>query len=605
LCRQTGFFYGFSEWETLGSACIRAVPNGRKFLINNSAASPISEKFCAILYIILFLPALSLRTNRIHMKPFKNKSIFLGILAFSALFLSSCKKLEFDKISGTSWNPNLAVPLAHANFGVYDILALQDSNDLVVIDNNTGAIALIYKGEILSLDAQSIVQLPNQSAQENLSLADLNMIAVPAFNGSVTTSNTETINLGANSGIELHTLKFKNGTMNLNLSTDLKHDITLVMTFPELKLNNVPISRTINLNYTGTTPQTGTANVNLADVLADFTVGNTTVNTFEVDLQTTITGTGEDITGSENINIGFDLSNLDFENATGYFGQQNLGIPSDTILLRLFESATQGYFELVNPKVKFIIDNSFGFPAEINFTELKTINVSSGQEYPLTGFPSVLTVNAPAAIGQTATTSLELNTSNTANLSTVISPVPKYFYIEAAAESNPNGPGPTLNFISEDSKFRVRTEIELPLEGLAYGFEMRDTVDFNYTGNVSDIESVMFRLNLDNGFPVDFKTQLVFLDQFHNPLFNVFTSPQDVVKSALVDNTGKVSQSTKKITDISLNASQISNLPNAKYILINGVAQTLDATSGQVVKFYDSYRLKLKLGMQVQGNFGL
>jgi hypothetical protein len=77
------------------------------------------------------------------------------------------------------------------------------------------------------------------------------------------------------------------------------------------------------------------------------------------------------------------------------------------------------------------------------------------------------------------------------------------------------------------------------------------------------------------------------------------------VQSALVDNGGKVNQNTLKITDATLNTLQISQLNQVKYVLINGVAQTLDGTNGQMVKFYDSYRLGLKLGMQIQGKVGL
>lgn len=538
------------------------------------------------------------------MKPLKNKTLLSGFLLLS-LLIAGCKKLEFDKIASTAWNPNLAVPLAYANFGVYDILALQDSNDLVVIDNTSGAIALVYKGEIVSFDAQSIVQLNDQTQQADLSLAELNMIAVPAFSGSVTTNNTENVNFTTNAGVELHSIRFKEGMLNLNVSTELKHDLAVELTFPEFKQNGVPVSRTVNLNYTGSTPHTATANVNLTDVVADLTLGNTTFNAFEIEIETTITGSGEEVAGTEDIEFGFNFTNLAFENARGDFGQQNLGISEDTILLRLFETATAGHFELINPKIKFIVDNSFGFPVDIHFANMKSINVNTGQEYPLTGFPPVFGINAPASMGQTTTSTLELNTSNTANLSTVISPVPKYFYFEADALSNPDGPASPLNFIEGDSKFRVRTEIELPLEGLAYGFELRDTVDFNFNEDVSAIESIMFRINVDNGFPVDFKTQLVFLDASYHPLFNLFTTPQDVVQSALVDAGGKVNQHTKKITDASLSATQISLLPNVKYILVNGVAQTLNATTGGIVKFYDSYHLGLKIGMQVQGNVGL
>ena len=88
--------------------------------------------------------------KRIAMNSLKS-SIGKWIAVYALIFFaSSCKKLEFDKIAQTAWNPNLAIPLAYADFGVYDILARQDSTDLVVIDPSTGAIALVYKGEIAS-----------------------------------------------------------------------------------------------------------------------------------------------------------------------------------------------------------------------------------------------------------------------------------------------------------------------------------------------------------------------------------------------------------------------------------------------------------------------
>lgn len=534
----------------------------------------------------------------------KNRNLIAFLLLVMGT-LPACKKIEFDKLAQNAWNPNLAIPLAHANFGVYDILARQDSTDIVVIDNTTGAIALVYKGEVVSYDAQSIVQLNDQSAQTLLSLTDLNLVALPALSGSISTNNSDNIPFITNAGVEIHTVDFRNGTLNLALSTSLPHDVTVVLTFPDLKFNNVPVSRTINLTYTGGIPQTSSSSIDLTNVIGDFTLGNTTVNTFKVNCQTTITGTGQPVVGNENIQIDFNLSNLAFENVRGYFGQQNLGISNDTILMRIFETASTGYFELINPKVKFIVDNSFGFPARINFSEIKTINVATGQEFALTSFPNVFDVNAPAAMGQTTTSTLELNTTNTPNLATVITPVPKYFYFAASAQSNPNGQTADLNFIEADSKFKVRTEVELPLEGLAYGFELKDTVTFKFNEDVSVIESVMFRINVDNGFPADFKTQLLFLDQNYSPLFTIFNTPEAVIQAALVDNGGKVNQNTIKITDATLSPAQISQLNEVKYVLINGVAQSLDGTNGQIVKFYDSYKLGLKLGMQIQGKVGL
>ncbi len=520
------------------------------------------------------------------------------------LFFTSCKKMEFDKIAKGAWNPNLAIPLAYANFGVYDILALKDSSDLVVVNQNTGALALVYKGEVFSVDAQSFVEIEDLALSEHLNFASLNATPSGAFNGTVSSNNGQTITFNAGSA-EVHELKFKSGVLTLNVSSDLAHDITCVITFPDMKVNGTPISKTVSLNYTGTVPTNVTSTINLSNALADLTLGNTTFNKVNVAIVTTITGSGQPIVGTEHVTVDFGFNDMQFEHVKGYFGQNNLGISGDTVLLKLFENSTEGYFELVNPKIKFLADNSFGFPIRMNFSGLKTINMSNGNEYPLGGYPSVFNIAGASAMGQSANSQFELNTSNTSNLSTVVSSTPKYFVFSANAQSNPAGNIPPMNFITDTSKLKIRTEVELPLEGSAYGFELKDTVDFNFNEDVSQLESVMFRLNTDNGFPVELKSKIIFLDQNYLPVFTIFNTPETVVTSALVNSLGRVNQRSTNITDVHLTPDQISLLPNVKYLLINAVMQTLNGPSGLVVKMYDDYTLNFKLGLQVKGKVQL
>ena len=538
--------------------------------------------------------------NIIKLNKKVNRLIFISVSATTLLF-ASCKKLEFDKITQTSWNPNLAVPLAHAKFGVYDILALQDSNDLVVTNPITGAISLVYSGEVFSTDAQSIIQLPNQSETFSITPAELTLLPNVAFNSTINSSISEEFSVNPTAGVEIHSLELKEGMMAIQVNTTLQHDITLDIKFPAFKINGTPITRTLNLTYPGSVPHAGAVNVNLQDAIADLTLNGTTVNRLEVEIDATITGTGEVITGTENLNVSLNLTDLEFENATGYFGQQSLAAANDSILIRLFQNATTGHFELTNPKVNFTIENSFGCPIQLNLNDLKTINVATGQEIPLTNYPSTININTPASLGQTAITTVNLNTSNTGNLSTLISTLPKYFYFESSAESNPNGPTANLNFIEDDSRLRIKAELDLPLEGLAYGFALKDTVDFNVGTDVDLIEYVLFRLIVDNGFPIDLVTQIKFMNANHVPLFTVFGSPETLVEAALVDANGRVNQRTKKISDVVLEAYQIGLLDQVKFLEIEGVAQTLNGTQGQIVKLFDDYTIGVKLSMQVVG----
>ncbi len=534
--------------------------------------------------------------------------LVLCLTIFGLLFgTESCKKLDKysdpDNISTTSWNPNVAVPLAHADFGVYDILAQTDSTDLVIIDPNSGEIALVYKGEVVSFLAEDIIEIPDVLTQINYGMSDFGISAVPGFTGQADVSDAETFDINPGNGIEFHTITFKGGAMNMQLSTDLRHDLTINITFPELTKNGIPVNETVNLTYSGTIPQTAFLSVNLDGAVGDFTVNNTTVNELVGNYTITIDGTGEVIQGAENIQCELEFSNMSYRNATGYFGQQSLGGHKDSILLKIFSETTDGYFELTNPKVKLEMINSFGFPVDVQLSGIKTVNENTGQEFVLAGYPSTVSIAAPTSFGQFETTLLELNTTNTTNLSNVITPVPKYFHFEANGISNPDGPTSTLNFIEDTSKFKINAELELPLEGFAYGFTFKDTFDFSFSDDVEEVEKILFRFIVDNGFPVDLMTKITFVDENYITLFDLTNGTEHVVESALTDADGEVINSVEKITDFSIDKTKVPGLKLAKYIIIDAEAESLNGPSQQVVKFYDDYTISLKLGMQVQGNF--
>lgn len=522
----------------------------------------------------------------------------LGVL----LLLNSCKKYEDLKIAKTAWNPNLAVPIGYASFGVYDILATQDSTDLIIIDPNTGAIALNYSSEIFSFDASQIAGIGNVNQSFSVSLADLGIPASPSFNGNANSIKTEVLALTAPNGEELHTIFFKTGIFDLHCETTLKHDLNVTITLLDIEQNSTPISRNFMMTYSGTVPQVQDLQIDLTDALADFTNNGTSFNETRVQIQVSVLGTGNEISGTEDLSMDLSSSNLTYHNITGYIGQQTVAQVADSVLLRVFQNATDGTFELTNPKITFTIDNSFGFPIDVNLANLKTINVSTGQETNLLNYPTTIDVAAPTVIGQNAITVFELNNQNTSNLSSVISPTPKYFYYEIDAIANPDGQTANLNFVDENSRCIINTEVDMPLEGFAYGFHITDTLDFNQfdNKNVDLIDYVMFRLIVDNGFPVTLGTQITAIDENGTELFSLFNQVENIVEGAPVDAAGKVTSELRKISDITLTSAQIAMLGQTKKIIVYGEASTTNSDIQEVVKFYDSYKIGIKLALQIQ-----
>ncbi len=536
----------------------------------------------------------------------KKNTIQLTLFVLLMLSLiASCKKYDPAKLTSTAWTPNLAVPLAHGHFTVYDILARTDSNDVVVIDPSTGLIALVYRGEIVSYEADDLVDMQDYSTSVSLGDADYSIGVSGSYTGTSSGSQSNEVNPTLNSGVELYTTTFKQGTMNINITTDLAHDVDVTITIPDLLEGGVtPFTRTITLSYSGSVPQSGNQSVDLTAAMMDFTNGGSSFNEFDIQTDVTISGTGQPITGTESVDVQFDFVGLEFEKCTGYFGQQSIAVGNDSILLKIFDNEPDGYFELLDPRVRFTVTNEFGIPSEISLANLMTIEQSTGNTFVLGGYPSTIDVSAPSSMGQSTTTILELNQGNTTNMATVITPTPQWFYFEGNATSNPDGNIGT-NFLVDTSVLRVDVEVEMPMEGFAYGFSVSDTIEFSFSEDVNYIESLMFRINVDNGFPVELLGEAAVLDSNKNVLFYLWDSPENVIESAPVDANGRVTESFQKITDVYLGESEIAQMSDAAYLVIGGVAQSLEGPSGQIVKLFEDYVIDLKVGMQVQGSIDL
>ena len=530
------------------------------------------------------------------------KTIALSSIVLGALIFG-CKKHDLTKVAGITFDQNLAVPIGYGEFGVHDLLKSIDNT--IQVNPSDGGMSLVYHKQLDTIYAKDVVKLDDFS--QNFSIVPANLLgnASGSFNGTINNSSTQNFTYTTQNGTELHDLNFQSGNLAINVSSTIEHNITLVITFPDLKLNGSVLTKTITMIYPNSVPHTGSGTIDLTNVLADFTANNTATNTLRINIDATITGTGQSITGSENLDLTMNLTNLEFKNITGYFGQQTLASFADSMLLKVFNNPIQGSLSFTNPKLTFTVENSFGIPITVNFNNLSTVNTVSNQTTQITFNNPVQTVNIPANMGDPAvSTSFELSNATTNNTMTnLVDAAPKYLKYDISATSNPNGnPGPlNLNFIESTSKMIVKTDIELPFEGYASGMEVKDTLKFDQISNSPDqIESVLFRLKVDNGFPLTFNGQAEFVDVNYNHLFNLFDSPTDIISAAPVNSTTHiVNGTTTKSTDVIISASKIALLDKVRFIILKGEAETTKPLN-TVVKLLDGYKIGLKLSVQVQ-----
>jgi hypothetical protein len=528
-----------------------------------------------------------------------NRFLFAIFLSFNVILLVACKKLELNKIASSAWSPNLAVPLAIGEFSVYDILANKDSSILNV--GPDGAVAIVYSQSADIVRASDLLALPNQNFNYNGSLSDFGIPASPSFSGTQSYSTSQTFPLNNPSGGSLFTIDFRTGNLTIEASTTLMHSVKYEFTFPDLKENGVAVTRTINLNYTGSLPQQGNTTVNLGNSILDLTNGSGGANEIRVQLTITVTGSGSPILGTENIDFDLNMQNLDFDLVTGNFGTLSLPSFQDTMDLKLFNNTTQGTFTILNPKLEFKFTNSFGIPTNINFNSIKTKETASGNEYNLTGFPSNFALLSAPSIGQSAISNFIITDQNSANLQNILSLTPKVLIYDVGGSTYGTG----TNFITHDSKINLQGTLTLPLEGYATGFMIRDTIEASINLDNEFVESALLRLNIENGFPLEAGVRILLVDENYALLKDLTNGFKNLIAAAPVNSAGKVIQTAKAINDFTLTNTELPSVKNTKYIIFEVGGQTYQGDQGTLVKFYDSYKLNMRLGMQVQGKVNL
>ncbi|MDA7748302.1 hypothetical protein N8883_01520, partial [Bacteroidia bacterium] len=210
------------------------------------------------------------------------------------LFLSSCIKDITDtiekgqKLSGIQWNPTIAVPLVYSRLGLQDVLNEVQDFEYARVEAD-GSLTLVYADEYESEIAENLLILDDQSYGETFTLDALQLNILNTSGTLVLTYNRTLGHLfGAN---EIDKIWYKGGTLQLNISTTLEHDVAFKITIPEAKNNGTSLSETVSAIYT-TAPNTGSSTIPLQDLEIDFTKTPQTYSEMDAELEITITKKG-------------------------------------------------------------------------------------------------------------------------------------------------------------------------------------------------------------------------------------------------------------------------------------------------------------------------
>ena len=510
---------------------------------------------------------------------------------------SSCIKnndFDYDKIASSSWNPDVAVPLIHSSLDIKDIIAISDSNSFSIGADHL--VTLIYRGNIYSIKGEDFLPVIDQSDNQNFIL-DNSDSTVLYSTGNVSKTVTRTLPYIFPGGESIDSIFVKTGSLIANINSDVPHSGTLTISIPTAIKNGQPLNYIVPFSYSGSPISISSAipldgyQINLAST------GIPNVVNIYYTLSYNNSGSLNSVTNKTFTCI-TSFNNIFFQSIYGNVGQRGINLYEDSSRITLFDNFQNGNVYFEDPKMTFFLSNSFGMPIDAHVTSLSAIN-SSGNLVPFIGaIPDPLPIGYPVIPGQTSTNNFILDKNNS-NIQNVISQAPRYIVYTLNATSNiPNAP---YNFIQDTSQFKADIQIDFPLRGYANGFEIQDTAVFSLE-KIDQIESAVFRINIDNGFPATAFTQIYFTDSNYVVLDSMLLNPQNaIVESALVNANGIVIQNTHKTTDEPFSKSRLQHLYNARHLLIHSVINTKDSP-GRNVAIYDYYKLDVKIGVRAQLN---
>lgn len=507
-----------------------------------------------------------------------------------------------NNLASSEWNPNLAVPLVHSNMNLGDMIEQYDSSGMIQVGEDN-FITIVYGQHLLTYKVDEFVNIPDQNLERKLNLTAQETIDL-ATNGNVSSVTTDIIPFAVSGDEQINSMHIKSGTINVSVSSEFLHSGMITVSFPTVTNGAVTLSKTFSLNYTGSGPVQVSGSADLTDYTLNLSNGSQGFGELPVVYTLTLNNSGNPVTTLESITVNHQMQNLKFDALFGNLGQKSIDIPADTLKLDFFSNSIGGQFSLVDPRLKLTVSNSFGLPIRGVFNQFSAqnnlgsaINISGNDINPLN-------INSPSVneVGQSASTLITLNNTNS-NIAAVINSQPSKIIYNIQGITNPDG-NSASNFITDQSQVDIDLEMELPLNGSAFDFVIQDTMDFTFPYEIEKIQEALFRLNIENGFPVEAKVQVYFTDENLNILDSLINTGQQVISSGAVNNNGRITEPNRVITDIHFPEEKINNLYGTKKVIVTGTLSTSN-TGSVPVKIYADYSMDVRLGMQATLKVGL
>jgi hypothetical protein len=508
------------------------------------------------------------------------------------------------KSTNANWDVDAVIPVVNSWMSVRNFV-----NDSLFQSDQSGLMKVRLNREVAAIKLDSLISVPDTS----FSIPFTNTFVIPltfTVGQAITAFPPAELNFNISGGVKLKRIDVRKGMMTVNFSNHLTEPVDLVY-----KIISATRGSEV-LTVSETVPPGNNALVRHYD-LSGYSLNmrglsgqgyNTVVQTYTFGLSTTASNSLT-VNYGDGANIEVSYSGLVPDYVEGYFGQQTIDIPRDTVSLGLSDNFRADNFMLSDATMDFTILNEFGAEFSGQLADNASINSPGGTVVQLqTSQLSNININRASRSGTTvspSTKQISFNASNS-NITAFISNLPDKLAYQGRVIINPLGNISGYNdFAYYNSGIRILANIDIPLKFTAGYFELRsDTdVDFSDIGQLDRVNSGSFMITATNGFPFSVRLQGYMYDAANTLLDSLFVPGANVIEHGTLNGANEVLSPVQKKITVPVNKTKIGHLKSCKKIRI--VSRFIMPPNPPEIKILEHYEVKVNIVAQMNYNVSL
>ena len=138
-------------------------------------------------------------------------------------------------------------------------------------------------------------------------------------------------------------------------------------------------------------------------------------------------------------------------------------------------------------------------------------------------------------------------------------------------------------------------EVDFPMSLNVANISLKDTIAINELENIDKIETLSLFMNIDNGFPLSTKLNLLLRDSILNMTLDTLEIAN--FSSGIIDDDGYLIESFFSHNQLDLNHQEILNFSQSNQLVLD---VTLNTEENQSIKLYSDYEFLVNIGMQLK-----